>query len=135
VPKRQKPSFLANVDLGPDPEERVGRRKKAKQRREQKEQAKQQRQRNKRENIEMEAEQRPRAQKSWTEDARKATKLPIVGGGDGESAAREAHAASAEGVLGKRKADEWPFLRKKSRSKRERKRRPCGQKLRRQRRV
>jgi len=113
VPKRQKPSFLANVDLGPDPEERVGRRKKAKQRREQKEQAKQQRQRNKRENIEMEAEQRPRAQKSWTEDARKATKLPIVGGGDGESAAREAHAASAEGVLGKKKSRRMAILAQK----------------------
>jgi len=104
VPKRQKPSFLANVDLGAGPEERVGRRKKAKLRKEEKEQVK---------HTEIDAEQRPRTQKSWQEDARKATKLPIVGGGDGENAAREAHAASAEGVLGKKKTKRLAMLAQK----------------------
>jgi len=62
--KKNNGSFLLKADSLPDPDARVGRRKRARERAEQREQG------------ELSAEKRPRQQSKWLADHRKATQLP-----------------------------------------------------------
>lgn len=83
-------SFLLGADLT-DPDARVGRRKRAREKAEE------------REAGELQAEKAPRNQRQWLEEERKRSKLPVAGGAAAPAELRKPRPGEDEG-LGKKKA-------------------------------
>lgn len=87
--RASKASFLLGADLT-DPDARIGRRKRARDKAE------------KREAAELHAEKVPRSQKNWLEEEKKRSRLPVAG--DAVAAAEPRHRPGDDEGLGKKKA-------------------------------
>eukprot|EP00929_Paragymnodinium_shiwhaense_P097588 TRINITY_DN59223_c0_g1_i1.p1 TRINITY_DN59223_c0_g1~~TRINITY_DN59223_c0_g1_i1.p1 ORF type:complete len:738 (+),score=236.55 TRINITY_DN59223_c0_g1_i1:95-2308(+) len=93
----KRSAFLLNADLA-DPDERKGRRKRAREKKDA------------RAAKELPAEKRPRSQQQWDEQHRSSTKLATVGGGEPLTQLAKSAPAGGDGVVGRKKQKRLSLL-------------------------